>query len=164
MKIKIEIDDSLDEDEITIKCKEFDESIKKIQTAISSATSSNQNFVFYKNETEYYFPLSSILFFESDENKILAHSADDVFTVKYKLYELEEILPRSFMRVSKSTIINTSKIYSISKNISSSSLVKFPNTYKQVYISRYYYKGLKEKLNEKRLSLWKKKEFFGDYL
>ena len=68
----------------------------------------------------------------------------------YKLYELEEFLPGYFMRVSKSTILNTNHIYSITRSISSSSKVEFQNTHKQVYVSRYYYKPLKIKLLEKR--------------
>lgn len=54
------------------------------------------------------------------------------------------------MRVSKSTILNTNHIYSITRRISSSSKIEFQNTHKQVYVSRYYYKPLKIKLLEKR--------------
>ena len=67
------------------------------------------------------------------------------------LYELEELLPGQFMRVSKSAILNTSHVYSITKNLSSSSVVQFRNTHKQVYVSRMYYKPLKCKLEEKRI-------------
>ena len=73
-----------------------------------------------------------------------------VYEVKYKLYELEGILPNNFMRVSKSTILNVNYIYSITRNLTSSSLVEFKNTHKKVYVSRYYYKPLKIKLSEMR--------------
>lgn len=57
------------------------------------------------------------------------------------------------MRVSKSTILNLNHIYSITKNLTASSIVEFINTHKQVYISRYYYKPLKCRLEEKRKSI-----------
>lgn len=65
-------------------------------------------------------------------------------------YELEEFLPRYFMRISKSTILNTNKVYSIQRNLTASSVIEFQNTHKQIYVSRYYYKPLKNKLEEKR--------------
>lgn len=75
----------------------------------------------------------------------------EIYQTRYKLYELEELLPGQFMRVSKSAILNTSHVYSITKNLSSSSVVQFRNTHKQVYVSRMYYKPLKCKLEEKRI-------------
>lgn len=81
---------------------------------------------------------------------IYAHTLNEVYQVKYKLYELEEILPQNFIRISKSTILNINHIYSITRNITSASLVEFKNTHKKVYVSRGYYKVLKLKLLEKR--------------
>ena len=106
--------------------------------------------VFYKDNTELYIWIDDVLFFETEENLIYAHTLNEVYQVKYRLYELEEILPRSFVRVSKSTILNINHIYSITRNITSSSLVEFKNTHKKVYVSRSYYKVLKLKLSEKR--------------
>ena len=95
--------------------------------------------------------LSKILFFETDENGISAHTRDEMYQTRYKLYELEDMLPGVFMRVSKSTILNTDQIYSIDRNLTASSVVAFLNTHKKVYVSRYYYKPLTQKLQEKRL-------------
>ena len=66
------------------------------------------------------------------------------FEAKYKLYELEEKLPSYFLRISKSTILNTRKVYSITKNLAGASKIEFQDTYKTVYCSRNYYKALKE--------------------
>lgn len=102
------------------------------------------------DNVEYYISLAEILFFETEDPNISAHTGDDIYQVKYKLYELEEILPNNFMRISKSTILNINHIYSITRNLTSSSIVEFQNTHKQVYVSRHYYKPLKFKLLEKR--------------
>lgn len=151
MKIKIEIDENLIEDEVVIHCASINEEVTKVQKAISEVVNASQKLVFYKEATEYYLELDEILFFETDENGISAHTRKDVYQTKYKLYELEDLLPGFFMRVSKSTILNTRHIYSINRNLTASSVVAFAGTHKQVYVSRYYYKPLISKLEEKRL-------------
>jgi DNA-binding LytR/AlgR family response regulator len=150
MKIRIEVDNEIKENEIIIRCNELNEEVKNIQTVLGDLIGIKKSITFYKGETEYYLALEKVLFFETEESAVCAHTTDNIYNVKYKLYELEEILPGYFMRVSKSTILNTNHIYSITRSLSSSSKVEFQNTHKQVYVSRYYYKPLKIKLLEKR--------------
>jgi Response regulator of the LytR/AlgR family len=150
MKIRVELDNEIKENEVIIKCNELNEEVRNIQIVLGELLSQKKHITFYKGETEYYLSLEEILFFETEESGICAHTINNIYNVKYKLYELEELLPGYFMRVSKSTILNTNHIYSITKSISSSSRVEFQNTHKQVYVSRYYYKPLKIKLLEKR--------------
>ncbi|MGM9535841.1 MAG: LytTR family DNA-binding domain-containing protein [Intestinibacter sp.] len=150
MKIRIEVDKEIQEDEVIIRCKQLNDDVSNIQKALTDILSKKTQIIFYKNNSEYYIPLSEILFFETEESSISAHTIDNIYQVKYKLYELEDILPNNFMRVSKSTILNIDYIYSITKNLTSSSVVEFQNTHKKVYVSRHYYKLLKFKLLEKR--------------
>ena len=150
MKIRVELDNKIEENEVIIKCNELNEEVKNIQIVLGEMLSQKKHMTFYKGETEYYLSLEEILFFETEDSGICAHTIDNIYSVKYKLYVLEELLPGYFMRVSKSTILNTNHIYSITRSISSSSRVEFQNTHKQVYVSRYYYKPLKIKLLEKR--------------
>lgn len=150
MKIRIEVDNKIEENEVIIKCSELSEEVKDVQVFLNDMLSHKKRITFYRGDTEYYLSLEEILFFETKENGICAHTIDSIYDVKYKLYELEEFLPGCFMRVSKSAIINTNHIYSITRSISSSSKVEFQNTHKQIYVSRYYYKPLKIKLLEKR--------------
>ncbi|MGN1032428.1 MAG: LytTR family DNA-binding domain-containing protein [Intestinibacter sp.] len=150
MKIRIEVDKEIQEDEVIIRCKQLNDDVSNIQKALTDILSKKAQIIFYKNNSEYYIPLSEILFFETEESSISAHTIDNIYQVKYKLYELEDILPNNFMRVSKSTILNIDYIYSITKNLTSSSVVEFQNTHKKVYVSRHYYKLLKFKLLEKR--------------
>lgn len=150
MKIRIELDEQLKEEEVVIRCQSLTEEVQEIQKAVSDLISKKQRFVFYRGDTEYYLPLESILFFEMEEKVVCAHTVDNVYQVRYRLYELEEILPGYFMRVSKSAILNTDQVLSISRNLTASSVVEFWHTHKQVYVSRYYYKPLKLKMEEKR--------------
>ena len=145
-KVKIEIDEQLNESEVVIRCGKIDEEVMNLQKLISSAANQKEQIVFYKDDTEFFLPLENVLFFETDGGCIRAHTADDEFDVKYKLYELEERLPRSFVRVSKSAILNVRKVYSITKNLTGASKVEFKDTHKIVYCSRNYYKTLKDSL------------------
>ena len=150
MKIRIELDNQIQEDEVIIKCSELSEEVTRIQRVISEILAEKREMIFYKENKEYYLSINDVLFFETEESLIYAHTLSEVYQVKYKLYELEEILPKNFVRVSKSTILNINHIYSITRNITSSSLVEFKNTHKKVYVSRSYYKVLKLRLLEKR--------------
>ena len=125
MKIKIEIDESLSEDEVLIRCRGLTEQVTEIQKAVSEVVNTSQRFVFYRGNTEYYLALDEILFFETDGDGINAHTRDNIYQTKYKLYELEDLLPGCFMRISKSSIVNTNHIYSISRNLTASSVVAF---------------------------------------
>ena len=148
MKLRIEISDELNEAEIIIRCSQIDENVQKLQSFIKELGS--PKIVFYKGQQEYFLPLEDILFFETEGERVFAHTTKDAFKVKFKLYELEEILPRNFARASKGTIVNTSKIYAINRQLTSSSQVKFTNTHKQIYISRHYFNALKNKINERK--------------
>lgn len=150
MKIRIEIEDSLTEEEIVIRCRELNSDIERLQNMLSKAIFSSRKFSVDKGGKQYYLAIDEILFFETEDRKVYVHTVDDAYLSKYKLYELEEMLPSSFLRISKSAILNMNRIYSISWNLTSSSVVEFQNTYKKVYVSRFYYKLLKDKLENRK--------------
>ena len=149
MKLRIEITDELTENEVVIRCNRIDESIQKLQSYIKDLSS--PQIVFYKGQQEFFLSLDDILFFETEGERVYAHTTKDAFRVKYKLYELEEILPKNFARASKGTIVNVSRIYAINRQLTSSSQVKFTNTHKQIYISRHYFNALKSKMQDRSI-------------
>lgn len=150
MKIRIEIDENLTEEEVIIRTANLGAEEEEISSALKELSRARQKFVFCKDETDYYLPLESIAFFETEGSSVHAHTKDDMFTVRLRLYELEEALPGFFMRVSKSTILNLRFVYALTRSISGTCLVQLHGTHKQVYVSRYYYKPLKERLEGKR--------------
>lgn len=149
MKIRIETDTDIEE-EIVIKCRQLTPEIIRLQKMLTEAAGSSRQLVLFRGDTEYYIETADILFFETEGTSVMAHTAADVYETRLRLYELEELLPASFMRISKSSIVNTDRIYSINRNLTASSAVEFQGTHKQVYVSRGYYKALKEKLEEMR--------------
>lgn len=76
MKVRIEIDDSLNENEIVIRTKEYTEELQQLISNFKSKPSIQ----FFKQDTEYYLDLDAILFFESDNGTVYAHTANDMFS------------------------------------------------------------------------------------
>ena len=92
--------------------------VKRVARISSSLEQANrQPIAFYKDTSEYFVDLKEYFIFETDATKIYAHSRDDAYEVKLKLYELEERLPAYFCRISKSTIANAKAIYALDKII-----------------------------------------------
>ena len=148
MKVSIVLDPSIDEPEILIRAPQLTEEIAQLQESILKQKLTP--LAFYQDRSEYFLDLETILFFETDGEKIYGHTRDEAYEVKQKLYELEELLPITFCRISKSTIVNVKQIYSLEKSFSGTSTVNFYQTHKQVHVSRRYYQLLKERQNEMR--------------
>ena len=151
MKIKIEIDDGLMEEEIVIRCKSLNEDVISIQKRITDAVNSRMQLEVSRGEKEYYITIDEILFFETGESGVSVHTVSQIYETKYRLYELEDLLPGNFVRVAKSTILNANKVRAINKNITGASEVEFASSNKKVFVSRNYLKLLITKLEEKRL-------------
>lgn len=148
MKVRIELDPQMDEPEMIIRAPRLTEDVARLQQLILEQKMTP--LTFYKDRSEYFVDVSEILFFETDGEKIYGHTKEEAYEVRQKLYELEEILPIAFCRISKSTIVNAKQIYSIEKSFSGTSTVNFYQTHKQVHVSRHYYQLLKERLKEMR--------------
>ncbi len=148
MKLKTEICADLSEPEIIIRCSCITPEVRRLQRLLGDTKGCG--IVFFKENEEFYLCADEILFFETQDGGIRAHTAEDSFEVKEKLFELEQILPFQFIRVSKSAILNVDRVYSVEKSITSASLVKFVSTHKRIYISRSYYKDFKKRILERR--------------
>lgn len=152
MKVQIELVENLQEPIVTIRCANLDSKVTTLQQKISEICEQKPQILFYRDTKEYYFDVQDILFFETESNNVYAHTKDDVYRVKWKLYELETILPHQFLRISKSTIINSQHVFSIDRSFPSYHLVQFYKSHKQVYVSRMYFQPLKHKLEKRRVS------------
>jgi len=146
LKLRIELVEEGAE-EVIIRCHKMDDTVQKLQAYVQSLAT--PSLTFYKGNQEFYLTVEEVLFFETDGEQVYAHTANDAFRVRYRLYELEEILSRRFVRAAKGLIVNTARIYAINRNLTSSSQVQFVGSHKQVYVSRHYYKELKERMQER---------------
>jgi len=167
MRIRIEEVADMAEDEMVVRCHKATPEIeslarkigllekqvgddgdlnKKRNTAAGAMTPE-----FYKGEQQYFLSFSEILFFETEDEKVIAHTATDAYETKQRLYELESMLPASFVRVSRSTIANVTHIFSIQRGLTRVSHITFRGSYKEVYASRKYGTVLKVKMEERYL-------------
>lgn len=147
-KVRVEIDPECDE-EIIIRCRNVSDEIARIESLVSSIDPCEMELEL--GNDLYFVKTEQILFFETDGSKTAAHTVDRMYYTDLKLYELEERLPKSFMRISKSCIININAVSSIHKEITGICEAFFRDTVKKVYVSRGYYKQFREKINETRL-------------
>ncbi|MCQ2493863.1 MAG: LytTR family transcriptional regulator [Lachnospiraceae bacterium] len=148
MKFRIEVDENISENEIVLRCKNLDEDMLELQRQLSGITKASGALEVFNGEADYYLKFSEIIFLETDGGLVIVHTKDQIFHTKQKLYELEEMLPFYFFRVSKSTILNTREIRCIHKNITGSSEIEFSGSVKKSYVSRNYYKPLLEKMKQ----------------
>ena len=148
MKIRTETNQTLSEPEIVIRCHET-YNTTALRASLTKALAHQQNLLLKKDDKEYYISPTEILFFESADGRTYAHTATDIFTARSRLYELSESLPNNFIRASKSIVINTSHVLSLTRNLAGSSLLEFRNSHKRTNVSRRYFKQLRDKLNER---------------
>ena len=146
MKIKIEIDQDLNEAEVIIRGQQIDEEIQSVQKVLTQLTHKSPKLTFVKDDKEFFFALKEILFFETENNTTYAHTRDEIFKVKYRIYELEELLTSDFVRISKSAIVNIQPIYAITRYIGTPNTIQFNQSHKQISVSRQYFKQLRERL------------------
>ncbi len=153
MKIRVEIDPTNgEEEEVVIRCNTLSEEVMMLQKQLSEIISSKLKLEVYKGDTVLYLSPDEILFLETADNFLAVHTAKEIYSAKQRLYELEEILPSSFVRISKSSIVNISNIRSVKRNITGPSEIEFVGTVKRAYASRNYLKQLMNRLEEKRLN------------
>lgn len=149
MKIRIEISESEDE-EVVIKCKEPGDKILHLEKVIENAIKGDGVLVLHSAGTEYYVPQKEILFFETYDGKVCAHTKDRMYKTNHKLFELESVMPSYFVRISKSVIANTRMINSLRRELTGNGEITFAGTDKSTYFSRGYYGVLKDKLEGMR--------------
>lgn len=153
MKVRIEIEEGLAEEEVIIRCGGLNDSIISLQNYISGQAGGQGCLLLRKNDTEFYIPMKEIYFFETEGRELRAHTANQIFSCDYRLYELEELLPGCFMRISKSSIANLDVIYSVTRNLTASSVVEFTGSAKKAMLSRAYFKVVTERLKARKLGI-----------
>lgn len=143
MKITIEVPKPGEEDEIIVRCASLDE---KMMNLIYSLKSDQDKLTGYVEDKIVKLSPKDIYYFESVDNKVFAYTAKATYEVHKKLYEIEESYSRTdFLRISKSGIVNVSKIAYLKPTLNG----RFEATLKngeKIIISRQYVVNLKEKL------------------
>lgn len=80
---------------------------------------------------------SDVYYFEAVDKKTFIYCEKDVYEAKQKLYELEELELKGFFRISRSTIVNLSKVKAVIPSLSGRVEAVLANK-ERVVVSRYY--------------------------
>ena len=138
MEIEVRIDENLDDDKIIIVTKSNN---KKIENIIKLMRKTE--IVGYKENEKYILELSEIESFYTEDNKVMARTKEDTYTIKKRIYEIEEELQNSsFVRISNSEVVNTNCISKLEYKRGTICLHFKSNN--ATYVSRRYIKKVKE--------------------
>ena len=145
MEVLIKKQDGADEYQITIKCKEIPPELISVLNSLQF-NQIEKLLIGYVEANMHRISPKDIFYVESVDKKIFLYGEQTVFSSKQKLYELEEELKLyDFLRISKTTIINLSKIKTIAPILSGKFEATLLNDEK-IIISRQYASVLKKHL------------------
>lgn len=142
MKITIEEPPAGAEEEIIVRCRNINPELLRVLNSLK--TQGNILIAYVGNEIHRVSPLD-ILYIETVDNKTFLYGESKVYETKQKLYELEDLAMNDFLRISKSAIINLSKIKSLIPSMSGRLETVLSNG-ERIVISRQYVNELKKKL------------------
>lgn len=148
LQIHVEIDPQLSAPEIQVRAPAADEQLTTLVQALEKLTAPAATLPVSQQGQMIQLPLSEIIFIEASGHDIRVHTRTAAYKTATRLYELAEQLPEIFFRVSKSAIVNTTAIYSLTKSLTGN-LIEFQATHKQLYVLRRYYQQLKAILTKK---------------
>ena len=142
MKITIEVPKMGEEDEIIVRCAHLDERLWKMIQALRA----EDKLTGYIEDKIVKLSLKEIYYFEAVDNKVFAYTAKETYEIHKKLYEIEQDFEHTdFLRISKSGIVNVSKIAYVKPIFNGRFEAKLKNDEK-IIVSRQYVSELKKKL------------------
>lgn len=142
MKIVILEPQDNEEDQIIFKCRRMTPELLHVITRLKA----QDTLVAYSGNDILRIRSTDIYYIETVDNKTFYYLKEKVYESRQKLYELENTLSSyDFLRVSKSVIVNLSKIKSLSPALNGRFEALMDNGEK-VIISRQYVPDLKKRL------------------
>lgn len=99
-----------------------------------------------RDDHNYPLVATDILYFESVDEKVFAYDENDVYQIRHRLYELDDMLNNAgFSRISISVIVNRRKIVRFKSSFNGRLEAQLSNGEK-LLVSRSYVKELKQAL------------------
>lgn len=144
MKITLEPAE-LREVEVIIRGDAADPEVAQLLKLLGNRTSGR--LMVNREEEQFVLDTAQIVFLETAGNRVLVHTAAETYESKQKLYELmDQLGHRSFVQVSKSTIVNLNYVKSIQAEFSGNYLIKLKNRKEKLTLSRKYFREFKERI------------------
>ena len=153
IKITTNISNEFKEASIIINAPELSDEIQNVINYISNINTAPHQIMASKNNEIYFIDLNKIICFFSKNKYNYVRTQDGIYKVKYKLYELEELLKqKDFIRISNSCIINIKQVEYFDTSILGTILVKLKDNTQETVSKRnvsHIMKLLKERGNLK---------------
>jgi len=144
MEIEVKRIPTTEKEKVSISCYEVTAVVNDIVNFVKSRQGTISGGLDGK---QYEISITDIFYIESVDNKTFVYTQKNVYETKMRLYEVEEILlSKSFVRVSKSIIVNLMKIVSLKPALNGRLLAILSNG-EEIIISRKYVPELKKKLH-----------------
>lgn len=141
MKCKTVIDASREE-EVIIYAHERSRLVEEIEKLVREE---GFELVGYSDKTAVLTDLSEVCCFTAEDGKVYAHTHSEKLMIKNRLYQIEEKLPESFIKINQSCVANIRQIKKFDATLSGTLRVIFKNGYGD-YVSRRNLKKVKERL------------------
>ena len=145
MKLIIERCPGLQEIEVSIR-HDDQEKVERIVEVLNFDTT----IIGRRDEHNYPLVAADILYFESVDEKVFAYDESEVYQIRHRLYELDNMLNNAgFSRISISVIVNRRKIVHFKSSFNGRLEAQLTNGEK-LLVSRSYVKELKQALGGDR--------------
>ena len=143
MKLEVKQSNDVQEIEVLVQYRQETDELNQI---ISTLETLNHTIIGIRDNKSYPLNPQDIYYFESVDDRVYAYTDSDTFEVKFKLYELENLLSHaSFARVSISVILNTRMILHFKSSLNGKMEARLKND-EMISISRNYVSQLKQTL------------------
>lgn len=135
--------------EVIIKAPEMTEEVQQITNTVMKVINSRKQIIASKENKMYILDIKEIIKFYSEDKSNYCNTEKGIFKIKERLYELEEILGKNFIRISNSCIINLNHVESFDSSITGTIEVIFKDKTKE-YVSRRRVSDVMKKIREWR--------------
>ncbi len=145
MEVEIRVELGRQEPKVIILAGEESEELRRLAEQLSQLTLGP--IPVSRGEDRQLLPQGKFLRFYADGKGVSAQTAGETYTVRLRLYELEERLdPSRFVRISNGEIINLDRVTAVDLSLAGTICMTLDGTVK-AYVSRRYVKKIKEALN-----------------
>ena len=145
MKVELFFSSGIKEPYAEIHTNELSDNIQRAINILEDE-SANSMIAAKKGKDITFLKFDEIFMFRVEDKQVKVYTENDSFLVKKALYQIEETLDSSFIRISKSTIINLDKIDRVAPSLKGMMFINLKNGLKD-NISRKYLPDFKKALD-----------------
>ena len=145
MKIFIKHNKKIVEPEITILGDEDSQEVINVVELLESHVNNAKTCVGLLNERQHILDVNKIVYFESQEQQVIAYYENNEYLVKEKLYEIENKYS-NFLRISKWCVVNMDLVSQVHSPFNMTVSIMFKNCKVSQVVTRKYLKIFRERI------------------